>query len=260
MGAVSAVVAVGATAAMIAYGLARERVLAARERRWSEVPPAPVSPGWTDVGTDDRLIRRLGLRDLFGPRAVATDARTTTIGTYEAVAAVTSGSGWINERSRSLAIVRTEGSHSLCVLRLPGPLPTFNLLSEGTSGSRFATGFGLGDVDTESGYFNRTRHVVAADDRLAHALLAPTVIAALQDGPQDVTLQCVGDKLVSFRLGRLDQAEVEARLAWMVRVADAIPAFVYDSDIPTFMDDVEMPSIFTADPPKHRWTPPASGS
>ena len=22
------------------------------ERRWSSVPPAPVPPGWTDVGTD----------------------------------------------------------------------------------------------------------------------------------------------------------------------------------------------------------------
>ena len=69
---------------------------------------------------------------------------------------------------------------------------------------------------------------MSADDRLAHALLAPTVIAALQDGPPDATLQIVGDQLVSFRRGRIDPVEVEARVAWLVRVASAIPAFVYD--------------------------------
>lgn len=235
----------------------KERSLAARERRWSQVPPAPVPPGWTDVGGDNTLIRDLGLRVLLDRNATATDVRTTTIGTYEAVAAVTSGSGWLNGRRRPLMLVRVpDVSHTMCAPRLPGPLPTFNLLLEGASGSRSAAALGMGDVDNEFGAFNRSRRVVAADDRLAHALLAPSVIAAMHDGPRDVTLQVVGDQLVSFRLGGLDQVEVKARLAWMVRVAEAIPAFVYGSEITTFLDDVEVPRWVDTDPPRHRWSPP----
>ena len=252
---VLALLLVGGAILLFVVGTRRERLIAERERRWSLVPPSPVPPGWTDVGTDATLLRRLGLRELFDRRANATDVRTTTLGTYEVVAAVTSGSGWINERHGSMMVARVpDVSHTMCALRLRGPLPTFNLIGEGATGAMI----GEPDLDTEFGEFNRTRRVVAADDRLAHALLAPSVIAAMHDGPQDVTLQVLGDQLVSFRLGRLDQAEVETRLAWMVRVADAIPAFVYDEAIPTSLDDVEMPSFFDSDPPKHRWSPPAS--
>ena len=148
----------------------------------------------------------------------------------EVVAGVTPGRGWSNERARTSVTVRISGtSYTLCALRLPGRLPSFNLLSEGAAG-RMATAAGLPDLDTELGELNRERRIVAADDRLAHALLTPSVISALGDGPADATLQVVGDRLVSFRRGRLDQSEVEARLAWMVRVASAFPAFVYDAD------------------------------
>lgn len=240
---VLALLLVGGAILLLVVGVVSERRVAARERRWSAVPPAPVPPGWTDVGTDTTLVRRLGLADLFDRRPTATDVRTTTMGGYEVVAAVTPGCGWLNERRRSVMVVRVRVvSHTMCALRLPGPLPTFNLLSEGATGSGSATVLGMADVDTEFGRFNRSRRIVAADDRLAHALLTPSVIAALHDGPQDVTLQIVGDQLVSFRQGRLDQAEVEARLAWMVRVAAGIPAFVYDLPIPTFMDEFEAPS------------------
>jgi hypothetical protein len=193
-------------------------------------PTAPVPGGWTDVGADDGLVDRLGLRELFDGPVTATEVRTGTVGGYPVVVAVTPGRGWANERGKTNVTVRISGtSYTLCALRLPAPLPSFNLLSESAAG-RIATAAGLPDLDTESGDLNRDRRIVSADDRRAHALLAPTVVAALQDGPPDATLQIVGDQLVSFRKGRIDAAEVDARVAWLVRVASAIPAFVYDTE------------------------------
>ena len=221
----------GALAALLGLVVALVAVVVVlRNRQAVSVPPEPVPAGWEAVGTDDTLVARLGLAELFPGPVTATDVRTTTLGGYEVVAGVTPGRGWSNERARTSVTVRISGtSYTLCALRLPGALPSFNLLSEG-AGGRIATAAGLPDLDTELGELNRERRIVAADERLAHALLAPTVIEALRDGPADATLQVVGDQLVSFRKGPLVQAEVEARLAWMVRVASAIPPFVYDTD------------------------------
>jgi hypothetical protein len=180
------------------------------------------------VGTDDGLVARLGLDELFPGPVTATEVRTGTVAGFPAVVAVTPGRGWASARGKTTVTVRISGTdYTLCALRLPGPLPSFNLLSESAAGT-VATAVGLPDLDTEFGELNRERRIVSADERLAHALLAPTVVAALHDGPTDATLQIVGDQLVSFRKGRLDQAEVDVRLDWLTRVASAIPAFVYD--------------------------------
>lgn len=55
------------------------------------------------------------------------------------------------------------------------------------------------------------------------------MIAAMQDGPPETTLQIVGNQLVSFRRGTADPVELAERAAWLGRVADAIPAFVYQN-------------------------------
>ncbi len=213
---VAALALAGAVVAVVVTVLRRQRAEDAR-------PTAPVPEGWTDVGTDDGVVGTLGLRELFDGPVTATDVRTGTVGGYPIVVGVTPGRGWANERGKANVTVRISGtSYTLCALRLPGPLPSFNLLSESAAG--------LPDLDTESGDLNRDRRIVSADDRRAHALLAPTVVAALQDGPPDATLQIVGDQLVSFRKGRIDAAEVDARVAWLVRVASAVPAFVYDTE------------------------------
>jgi hypothetical protein len=217
------VAALALAAAVVAVVVVMMRRQEAQDAR----PAAPVPSGWTAVGTDDGLVARLGLGELFSDPVTATEVRTATVGGFPVVVAVTPGRGWANERAGRSVTVRVSGaSYTLCALRLPGALPSFNLLSESAVGG-LATAAGLPDLDTESGALNRDRRIVSADDRLAHALLAPTVIAALQDGPPDATLQVVGDQLVSFRKGRLDPVEVETRVRWLVRVASAIPAFVY---------------------------------
>lgn len=229
----AALIVIGAVVAGIALAVAIVVVVLTVLRRQAAQdarPPAAVPAGWTGVGTDAGLVARLGLGELFPGPVTATEVRTGTVRGFPVVVGVTPGRGWANERGRTSITVRISGTdHTLCALRLPGPLPSFSLLSESAAG-RLATAAGLPDLDTESGDLNRERRIVSADDRLAHALLAPNVIAALQDGPSDATLQVVGDQLVSFRKGRLDQAEVDVRLDWLVRVASAIPAFVYGEE------------------------------
>ncbi|WP_028045798.1 hypothetical protein [Cellulomonas sp. URHE0023] len=213
------------------------RVVPAYQRRHPSVPAdgpvvayPPASTTWAAVGTDPGLIDRLGLgyEGLPG-RIVATDVRTRVFEGYLALAAVVPERVWIDRPKKPffrLMGVSVAGTHTLCALTLPGPLPTFNLLSEGRLG-KLASGAGMRDLDTESAAFNDRRRVLAYDDRTGHALLAPNVVALMLDGPSDATLQIMGDQLVSFRRGELDPVEVEARLEWMVRIARAIPSFVY---------------------------------
>ncbi|QOR71875.1 hypothetical protein IM660_06335 [Ruania alkalisoli] len=228
------VVTVGAI--LLGVGIAALAVVAALRgsgadrRSAADVAAAAQPAGWTYVGTDAAVLDRLRLRHLFPD---ARSARTShvmhrQVAGRSAVACGTKGRGWSNEANRRRTRVTVSGSnHSMCTLELPGPLPTFNLLSEGRGGAA-ATSLGLlSDLDTESHEFNERLRVVTADDRLAHALLAPTVIAAMQDGPPQTTLQIVGNQLVSFRQGVPDPAELAARAAWLGRVAAAIPAFVY---------------------------------
>ncbi|WP_159622732.1 hypothetical protein [Ruania rhizosphaerae] len=229
-------IAAGILAAVLGAGIAVVTVVMVLRngrpdrRSVADVAAAAQAAGWTYVGTDPAVLDRLGLRHLFADTRSAKTShvmyRRVAGGT--AVGCGTNGRGWSNETTRMRTRVTSSGeNNSLCTLELPGSLPTFNLLSEGPGGS-VATSLGLlGDLDTESHEFNERLRVVTADDRLAHALLAPTVIAAMQDGPPQATLQIVGNQLVSFRKGVPDPAELAARADWLGRVAAAIPAFVY---------------------------------
>ncbi|UFU05435.1 hypothetical protein [Ruania halotolerans] len=230
------IIAVGILAALLGAGIAVVTIVVVLRngrpdrRSAADVAAAAQAAGWTYVGTDPAVLERLGLRHLFADTRSAKTAhvmyRRVAGGT--AVACGTKGRGWSNETTWTRTRVTSSGeNNSLCTLELPGSLPTFNLLSEGPGGS-VATSLGLlRDLDTESHEFNERLRVVASNDQLAHALLAPTVIAAMQEGPPETTLQIVGNQLVSFRTGFAEPAELAERAAWLARVAAAIPDFVY---------------------------------
>lgn len=182
--------------------------------------------GWTWHGDGRPALDAAGVYGIGAPGARG--VMTARVGGRDVVVAATTGRGWQVRRGRVTVSSSISGlAYTLCAVRLPGPLPTVNLLAEGRGGG-VASALGMPDVDTESGAFNRGRRVVADDDRTAHALLAPHVLEAVASGPDDATLQTVGDLLVSYRRGAPDLVEVTARTAWLVRVAQAIPAFLYD--------------------------------
>jgi hypothetical protein len=224
------VVAAGVLAALLGVGGAVVGVVVARRARRDVGrgvdAAAAAAAGWTWHGDGRPALDAAGVHGIGAPGARG--VMTTRVGGRDVVAAATTGRGWQVQRRRVNVSSSISGlTYTLCAVRLPGALPTVNLLAEGRGGG-VASALGLPDVDTESGAFNRARRVVADDDRTAHGLLAPHVVEAVASGPDDATLQTVGDLLVSYRRGAPELAEVTARTAWLVRVADAVPAFLYD--------------------------------
>ncbi|MBT0993727.1 hypothetical protein KIN34_05440 [Cellulomonas sp. DKR-3] len=224
----AAVVGVVAAAVGLAVALVVVVVVVARTSR-----PGPrltaaeaAAAGWRWQGEGLDVLTRCGVVGVDVTEAGA--VLTRDLGGRTVVAARTSGRSWTVRRGSVTMTSRVSGApYALCSVRLPAALPTIHLLREGAGGG-LATAVGVPDVDTESGAFNEGRRVVSDDDRVAHAVLAPHVIAEVSAGPADATLQVVGDRLLSFRPGEPDLAELAARAAWLVRVADAIPGFVYD--------------------------------
>jgi hypothetical protein len=176
-----------------------------------------VSP--QDRAAGRELLRRLGMAGLV---RTASEIRTWQVRGRDVVAARTDGRGWATDRERMSVTMRITGpAYSLVAVRLPAVLPTVNILRDGVLGD--------GHVSTESGRFNDERDIRTDDDRVAHAVLAPHVIELLQGLPEDLTVQIVGDHLISFRRGAPDQAETAERAESLVRVVEAIPEFVYDT-------------------------------
>lgn len=174
-----------------------------------------VSPEEAAAGRE--LLRRLGIAGLV---RTASEIRTWQVRGHDVVAARTDGRGWSTDRGRGKAAMRISGiAYTLVAVRLPAALPTVNVLRDGVLGD--------GHVSTESGRFNDERDIRTDDDRVAHAVLAPHVIEQLQGLPDDLTVQIVGDHVLSFHRGAPDPAEVTHRAESLVRVVEAIPEFVY---------------------------------
>ncbi len=193
--------------------------VALRSSRGSSAPSdvVPGRPPFAAGPPGPELLQRLGIARLVRR---ATGVVQWQVEGREALAARTDGRGWATTRGAWSTRATTSGlAHSLVAVRLPGPLPAINVLSEGVIGSH---------VDVESSGFNRARDIRTDDDRHAHAVLTPRVIALLQDLPEDLSVQVVGDHLISFRRGVPTAAEVLQRAALLAQIAAAIPAFVYD--------------------------------
>lgn len=189
-------------------GRARGPGLAAGADGFAPGPPAP------------ELLRRLGLAELVrGADGIVTWQE----GGREVVAARTDGSAWRTQRgSWTMTSASTGIAYAMVAVPLPGALPSINVLGDGVLATH---------LDVESAAFNDDRDIRTDDERVAHAVLSPRVIALLQELPDDATVQVVGDHLVSFRKMRTpDAAEVRARAAVLVRVAEAIPRFVFTDE------------------------------
>lgn len=196
-------------ALLIGIGLLHRRIIRQRERDGHSGPESAA------------LLRRLGLAGLVRN---ASGITTWSQAGRNLTAARTDGRGWATSRGGGNIRIETRLtisglSYSLVAVQLPAALPTINIVKGGR--------IERSDLDVESARFNSARDVMADDDQLAHAVLSPNVIALLQDLPKDLTVQIIGDQLISFRRGRPDPAEVRDRAATLIAIAEAIPDFVF---------------------------------
>lgn len=204
---------IGAAAVVVAV------VVSVRGRREAANPTDVVAgrPPFQAGPDGPSLLRRLRMSGLV---ADATGVVTWQVRGRDAVAARTNGRGWaVSREHRRVTTTITGVTYTLVAVRLPGALPTINMLRDGVLGS---------NVDVESGAFNEARDIRTDDDRVAHAVLSPRVIALVQDLPEDMSVQVVGDHLISFRRGVPESTEVLQRAELLASIADAIPAFVYE--------------------------------
>lgn len=122
---------------------------------------------------------------------------------------------------------RTTTTHTFHVvtLALPGFLPDLEVAPE-SIGSRLATAFGKVDLDVESAEFNKRYVVRATDLAVGHAILHPRLIERLLRDDR-VAWRIEGTTVLTWSPGRTDLQRLDARIALLAAIADAVPRHVW---------------------------------
>ena len=183
-----------------------EKVL--KERGWSLVPTAP---DLIDKG--DAHPFRQG-RDRAATNAIRSGHRKFPFVSfeYEYVTEHKDDEGKV-QRSRS--------KYNVTSIELKGAIDQIKIMPEGMWDGKW-------DLDMESDDFNKKWKVLAKEKRLAHAILAPTVIALMVD-PKTPKMPIIFEpgRLWTYRSGSHDLGKLDRALETLVGIAEHIPAFVY---------------------------------
>ena len=119
----------------------------------------------------------------------------------------------------------TTHTFHVLTLRLPAFLPDLEVTPESV-GSRLATAFGMVDLDVESAEFNKRFAVRATDLAVGHAILHPRLVERLlREGR--VTWRIEGTTVLTWAPGRTDLRRLDARIALLAAIADAVPRHVW---------------------------------
>lgn len=122
---------------------------------------------------------------------------------------------------------RSTTTHTFHVvtLELPAFLPDLEVTPE-SIGSRIASAFGRTDLDVESDEFNKRFAVRAADLAVGHAILHPRLVERLLREDR-VAWRIEGTTVLTWSAGRTDLQRLDARIALLVAIADAVPRHVW---------------------------------
>jgi len=119
----------------------------------------------------------------------------------------------------------TTHTFHLVTLQLPAFLPDLEVTPESV-GSRLATAFGKVDLDVESDEFNKRFVVRATDLAVGHAILHPRLVERLlREGR--VAWRIEGTTLLTWASGRTNLQRLDARIALLAAIADAVPRHVW---------------------------------
>lgn len=186
-------------------------------RRHAAVQAWARAAGWTVVGEDRGLADRWRGTP-FGGGAVR--AREVLRGRWAGRSCVSFSCrrGGDDDGPRRFHVV---------AMALPGRLPTLELTPEG-AGDRVAKALGGRDLELESADFNREWRVRSSDDRIAHAVLTPRVMARLLErDARGLSLRFEGSDLVTWLPGDQDLDAIVHRLRLMGDLVAAVPDFVW---------------------------------
>ena len=197
-------------------------LIQAKKRR-EELSAYAATRGWTFVARDDSLVRRFSGAP-FG-RGHSRRATNVLLGVWDdrpMVAfdyeyAETTGTG--DDRST------TTYRYSVTVLNTGAPMPALSVTPQNIVSGFFGR-LTNRDIELESEEFNRAFLVTCEHRKFASDVLHPRMMELLLGRP-DLGWRFEGDSMITVRRGQHDPAEVDATLAHLDAVVDAIPEFVW---------------------------------
>lgn len=173
-------------------------------------------PTLTDLATSEPFGRHKGQR-----------AKGVARGTYRDHDFVTFGYEYYTESSDSDGGTdRDYHYYTVSAIAIGAHLPVIRLTPEGF-GAKVVKAFGARDLEVESHAFNERWRVWTEQERVAHAILAPDMIAhLLKPEYEDFPLIIENGLLYTHRDGRQDLSDLYARLDPLVDMLAEVPDFV----------------------------------
>jgi hypothetical protein len=118
-------------------------------------------------------------------------------------------------------VQRSTNTYTVTSIDIDGQIDGITIMPEGLWDGKY-------DLDVESDDFNKKWRVQAADKRMAHALLSPTVIALLVDRETEkMPIIFEPGKIWTYSSGGHQVAKLARKVEVLSGVAREIPAFVY---------------------------------
>ncbi len=193
------------------------------KRRREALQAHAATRGWTWIPSDDALVDRFAGR----PFGVGSSRRTSNVltGTHDGRPMLafdyryTTSSGTGKDRSTTTHV------HSVVALNLGASLPALAVEPEGMFG-RLIGRLTERDIELESEDFNRAFTVTCPSRKFASDVLHPQLMELLLRHP-DFAWRFERDSMLVVATGEQSVEEIDARLALMDQIIDAVPEFVW---------------------------------
>jgi hypothetical protein len=188
------------------------------------------SNGWTYLARDDSWCSRFEGTP-FG-QGDSRKASNILTGSYDGLPMVAFDYSYETSTTDSKGHrSKTTHRYAVCALQLPAWLPELELSPESAL-TRLAGHLGFGDVELESEDFNRHYRVSARNPKFAYDVLHPRTMQTLLGRPA-LHMRLSGADAVCWENGRLEPAELVARLSTLLVVIRGIPSFVWSDHAPS---------------------------
>jgi hypothetical protein len=130
----------------------------------------------------------------------------------------------LSDSARHTSSLSLDHPFSVVAVDTGAAFPHLQVIPEGLVG-RISRRLGDQDIELESEDFNRAFTVTCPDRKLASDVLHPRMMQLLLTTP-DLAWQLQGRYLLAVRAGSHTEAQVEATLACVSAIVDAVPHFV----------------------------------
>lgn len=212
--------------AIIVLAIAFKIVSFIRDRKRREANAQLAQARGFDYRDEDSTLISLGSDEPFN-RGFGRRARGAVRGTYRERSFVSFGYSYYTEsRDSEGKTSRSYHYYVVTAVDIGAHLPLIKMTPEGW-GDSLVKAFGGRDLEVESAAFNDRWLVWTKEEKVAHAMLAPDMIAQLlKPEYEDFPLIIELGRVYTYSKGKQDLTTLDARLDPLVDFLDEIPEFV----------------------------------